>query len=392
MKRILTSHILAWTGAALLGMLHVGSSLAHTEAALPIHPLDDTIPLPQPGEIPVGFFARSLENTQAFTLTDIDIRGNSVVTDETLRAIYAPHLGKTITLGRLHALSDAITKTYRNQGYLLSFAYVPQQYIRNGRPQIQIIEGKISDIKIDGDTQGITSEIASLSKSITNTAIAHDGTVSNTLLSLQALASRIEEISIEPLDTMENNCLRIKVHSNSHYSMPRSTSASNTLAFWDAPANLHYSVTLPTYIQAAPVVELAGITPTDPYRQRNTAHTVQAKALATASITEVKTEKPTKEEKAATAEHTHHTMPHGSSDATMTPKSQPLAQHIHSRERNGFYGRYSFSGRLPGEQNANQRTYRLAIESPKPFLKEADPQIITNDDPISLLLSLKKRF
>lgn len=63
----------------------------------------------------------------------------------------APYIGNTITLKQVYELAALVTRRYRESGYLLSYAYVPDQNIRDGEVTIAVVEGFISDVRIEGD-------------------------------------------------------------------------------------------------------------------------------------------------------------------------------------------------------------------------------------------------
>lgn len=88
-------------------------------------------------------------------LTRVIIKGNTTYTNEQLQTIFASSLNKTISLADLQNMVQEITKKYRSAGYVLSRAILPPQVITNGVVTVQVIEGFISDVKLEGNF-GIT--------------------------------------------------------------------------------------------------------------------------------------------------------------------------------------------------------------------------------------------
>lgn len=82
----------------------------------------------------------------SFTLKNINIQGNTVVPIEVIEAIYAPYLDQEIPLDDLFKIAGQITQYYREQGYMLSRAYVPVQEIEDGNVLIKVVEGYISRV------------------------------------------------------------------------------------------------------------------------------------------------------------------------------------------------------------------------------------------------------
>jgi hemolysin activation/secretion protein len=91
-----------------------------------------------------------------FKLTKVIIKGNTVYTDAQLQTIFQPSINKIISLGDLQRLVKEVTKLYRREGYLLSRAIILPQVIKNGVITIQVVEGFISEVTVQGDT-GLTA-------------------------------------------------------------------------------------------------------------------------------------------------------------------------------------------------------------------------------------------
>ncbi len=88
-----------------------------------------------------------------FTLKQLSITGNTAFTSAELEGIANESLGKEISLLEIYRLRDAITNKYGNAGFGLSKAIVPPQRIQaEGIVQMQIIEGFIDEVIIEGAT------------------------------------------------------------------------------------------------------------------------------------------------------------------------------------------------------------------------------------------------
>lgn len=59
--------------------------------------------------------------------------------------------GKELTLGQLSRLAGKLTQYLRQQGYLVAFAYIPAQNIKDGIVEIAVVPGKYGEVKITGD-------------------------------------------------------------------------------------------------------------------------------------------------------------------------------------------------------------------------------------------------
>jgi hemolysin activation/secretion protein len=94
------------------------------------------------------------ESGLSVTLSDVRFEGASAVPVATLDAIAAPWLGREMPLAEVFALAEAVTAEYRSRGYVLSRAVVGAQRIEDGVLTLQILEGYVDEITIEGDAGG----------------------------------------------------------------------------------------------------------------------------------------------------------------------------------------------------------------------------------------------
>jgi hemolysin activation/secretion protein len=76
------------------------------------------------------------------------ITGNTVFADGTLLPLIAARTGD-LSLTELQNVADVVAAYYRNQGYLLTLAYIPQQEIEQGTITIAVLEGRYDRIGVD---------------------------------------------------------------------------------------------------------------------------------------------------------------------------------------------------------------------------------------------------
>ncbi|AWU96067.1 ShlB/FhaC/HecB family hemolysin secretion/activation protein [Azospirillum ramasamyi] len=105
------------------------------------------IEMPEPEKAPPPRDAERI----TLPLNEIRIDGNSVYDADSLSALWRDKLGKPVTLADLYAIRDAVTARYRNDGYVLSQAVVPAQRIRDGVVRLQVVEGYVSEVVVQGE-------------------------------------------------------------------------------------------------------------------------------------------------------------------------------------------------------------------------------------------------
>ncbi len=93
------------------------------------------------------------ENAESirFTLRDIRVNGVSAFSEEQIRNIYSAMLDSEISLDQVWVIANNITNYYRGQGYFLSRAYVPRQSFDDGVVSIDVVEGYIGEVELDGE-------------------------------------------------------------------------------------------------------------------------------------------------------------------------------------------------------------------------------------------------
>lgn len=79
------------------------------------------------------------------------LTGNSLFDDEILLGEIADYIDASITLDQIYQAADRIQQFYRAQGYLLTSVYVPAQKISSGTVRLEIIEGRLEGLQLEGE-------------------------------------------------------------------------------------------------------------------------------------------------------------------------------------------------------------------------------------------------
>lgn len=81
---------------------------------------------------------------------EIRVVGSTVFTPEELAEVVSPYVNRELTTENLEELRRALTLLYVDKGYITSGAVLPDQPVTEGIITYQIIEGKLSDITVEG--------------------------------------------------------------------------------------------------------------------------------------------------------------------------------------------------------------------------------------------------
>ncbi|MEM7760433.1 MAG: ShlB/FhaC/HecB family hemolysin secretion/activation protein [Cyanobacteria bacterium P01_A01_bin.40] len=80
----------------------------------------------------------------------IRVQGYTIFSDEEIEKIIEPYREKELNFDQLRNITEAITELYVSRGYITSGAYLPEQEIVDGTIDVQVVEGQLEDIKIEG--------------------------------------------------------------------------------------------------------------------------------------------------------------------------------------------------------------------------------------------------
>jgi hemolysin activation/secretion protein len=106
---------------------------------LPIVPLTPETGVPTP------------PGTVRVFVRDVQVVGNTVFSDAQIAEVTAPFKNRTLLTEDLEQLRLALTLLYVNKGYLTSGAIIPDQDVTEGVVTVQVIEGKLTRIDVEGN-------------------------------------------------------------------------------------------------------------------------------------------------------------------------------------------------------------------------------------------------
>ncbi len=157
----------------------------------------------------------SLRSNKSIKVEKIEFKGNTVFRDEELEGLVKSYLGKRLIFEQLLEIRSLITKYYNEAGYVTSFAFlgIPNNQrigSSKGVVTIQIVEGKLEQIKISGGSR-LEGYIRSRLKKATS-PVLNRVRLEESLRLLQT-DTNIERISGELKETSEpgKTVLRVKV-------------------------------------------------------------------------------------------------------------------------------------------------------------------------------------
>lgn len=157
----LLAPVTAATILAVSGLLLTAMS-AHAQVA-PVDPgrIDERLrerrDLPPVSPVDVPLLPQQEAGPQtnlSVTLREVRFEGATSVSIETLNAIARPYLDREMPLSGVFQLAEAVTAEYRRRGFVLSRAVVSPQRIENGVVTVQVLEGYVAGVTIEGEAGG----------------------------------------------------------------------------------------------------------------------------------------------------------------------------------------------------------------------------------------------
>lgn len=114
---------------------------------------------------------------QPFVLKNVVIEGAMVFGADAFRDTYSALIGQTVGAAELARIVEDITQAYRSRGYFLSRAIIPAQDVESGDLRVQVVEGYVATVEIDGDVP----ELAVYAERLTRERPAQLATLERTL-------------------------------------------------------------------------------------------------------------------------------------------------------------------------------------------------------------------
>jgi hemolysin activation/secretion protein len=147
-------------GAVLTGVIVIGGLDEASFAQIPFPPpppkLPEKLPPPSPPvpvlpPVPPAPPKAEPSPPAKVFIHDIQIVGNTILSDEELNAVIKRYRGRELTTEDMEALRLELTLLYVNRGYVTSGAIIPDQAMTFNVLKIQMIEGALSRIDVETD-------------------------------------------------------------------------------------------------------------------------------------------------------------------------------------------------------------------------------------------------
>lgn len=125
-----------------------------SQQTLPEPKRPELLPPPEellpPSDSPIKQFPSPDNINRTFRVKKIQVTGSTIFKQRDFEPITKNLINRQIKMAELLQVSSAITKLYRERGYITSGAFIPPQTLKDGVLKIHVLEGKLEDIKVNG--------------------------------------------------------------------------------------------------------------------------------------------------------------------------------------------------------------------------------------------------
>jgi hemolysin activation/secretion protein len=135
---------------------------------VPNLPADAYRPAPTQTQLPVpaDTAAQPLRMDTNVTIRKLQIDGGTVYPLKDVAQVFEPLIGRETNLAQLIEATRRITLRYQKDGYLLSYAFLPEQRFENGLVRVVLVEGYIRDYSVQGDIGSVSSYVDKLAQKL----------------------------------------------------------------------------------------------------------------------------------------------------------------------------------------------------------------------------------
>ena len=102
-----------------------------------------------------------------FEVKQVEITGATFFPKTEVDAFFTPLLQKKIGLTELRLAANALEKKYRERGFFLARVFIPPQQLKDGVFRVEVIEGHISQVYVEGKDAAMSSRVEAFAQQIT---------------------------------------------------------------------------------------------------------------------------------------------------------------------------------------------------------------------------------
>ena len=172
-------------------------------------PAPATAPVARKSPAPPGAEQKTL------TVSRFVFNGNTVFKSEELAALVAGYTGKPVTLAQVFEAADKVAEKYVAAGYTLASVTLPAQKIADGTVQLEVIEGRLAAVNVEGNQRYRSDQIARQLGVFTPGQLYRGADIESGLYRVNAMPGLTARAVLQPGNSYGSSDLLIKVQEQS---------------------------------------------------------------------------------------------------------------------------------------------------------------------------------
>lgn len=152
---------------------------------------------------------------KTLTVSRFVFNGNTVFKSEELAALVAGYTGKPVTLAQVFEAADKVTEKYVAAGYTLASVTLPAQKIADGTVQLEVIEGRLAAVNVEGNERYRAEQITHQLGAFTPGQLYRGADIESGLYRVNALPGLTARAVLQPGNSYGSSDLLIKVKEQS---------------------------------------------------------------------------------------------------------------------------------------------------------------------------------
>ncbi|HWX67982.1 MAG TPA: POTRA domain-containing protein [Rhodanobacter sp.] len=148
---------------------------------------------------------------RTITPTRIDIVGVHAIPFADAALPFKPLTGKPVRIGELVDAATAVTAIYKQRGYALSFAFLPNQDFAGGVVHVVVVEGYVAEVNLSGEPGTLTRKVRMIAGHISHERPLRTATFER-YIQVLGLLPGVHITANVPAPTTTDGATRLELH------------------------------------------------------------------------------------------------------------------------------------------------------------------------------------
>ena len=176
-----------------------------------------------------------------FIVKRVEVEGATHFSKAEIDSLFAPLLNRKLGLTALRDAASALEKKYRELGFFLVRVFLPPQQVKDGIFKISVIEGRVSQVFVEGPDEAVNERVASFARHLSEIRPLDLAGLERVLLIINDLPGVSAAAVLRPGAELGTSDLLLTV---SPVGGSQLVTGNNTGSQTTGPYSLNYNITL----------------------------------------------------------------------------------------------------------------------------------------------------